>query len=77
MQTIVLTLGGIFWILAYVCIISKGFKDKTYGMPLIALCANNSWEFIFSFILPPSVCKLSLVWLGLGSILSKYFPFLP
>jgi hypothetical protein len=67
MQTIVLTIGGIFWILTYVCIISKGFKDKTYGMPLIALCANISWEFIFSFILPPSLPQLfvNYLWFGL------------
>jgi hypothetical protein len=52
MQTIISVIGGIFWILTYVFIISKGFKDKTFGMPLIALCANISWEFIFSFVFP-------------------------
>lgn len=44
--------SGIFWSLAYILIIMRGFKDKTYGMPLLALCANLSWEFIFSFIYP-------------------------
>jgi hypothetical protein len=75
MQTIVLTIGGIFWILAYVCIISKGFKDKTYGMPLIALCANISWEFIFSFILPPSPPQLfvNYLWFGLDSVIVFQF----
>jgi hypothetical protein len=75
MQTIVLTIGGIFWILTYVFIISKGFKDKTYGMPLIALCANISWELIFSFILPHSPLQLfvNYLWFGLDSVIVFQF----
>src|SRR6266540_2700212 len=44
---------GIFWSLTYILIIYRGFRDKTYGMPLFALCANLAWEFIFSFIFRP------------------------
>src|SRR4029078_8279931 len=44
--------GGIFWSLAYFLIIRQGFKDRTYGMPLAALCANISWEAIFAFLHP-------------------------
>lgn len=75
MQTIVLTIGGIFWILTYVIIISKGFKDKTYGMPFMALCANISWEFIFSFILPHSPPQLfvNYLWFGLDSVIVFQF----
>ena len=75
MQTIILTIGGIFWILAYVCIISKGFKDKTYGMPLIALCANISWEFIYSFVLPSSPPQLFInyLWFGLDCVIVFQF----
>jgi hypothetical protein len=75
MQTIVLTLGGIFWILTYVLIIIKGSKDKTYGMPLIALCANISWEFIFAFILPSSIPQLFInyLWFGLDCIIVFQF----
>jgi hypothetical protein len=75
MQTIILTVGGIFWILTYVFIISKGFKDKTYGMPLIALCANISWEFIYSFILPPSASQLFInyLWFGLDCVIVFQF----
>jgi hypothetical protein len=42
--------SGIFWTLVYLLIIRLGFRDKTYGMPITALCANISWEFIFSFM---------------------------
>lgn len=44
--------GGFCWILAYVFIIYKGLKDKTYGMPLIPLVLNFSYEFIYAFIFP-------------------------
>ncbi len=75
MQTIILLAGGIFWILTYIFIISKGFKDKTYGMPLIALCANISWEFIFSFIFPhtPPQLFINYLWFGLDIIIVIQF----
>jgi hypothetical protein len=75
MQTIILTVGGIFWILTYFFIIFKGSKDKTYGMPLIALCANISWEFIFSFILPSSTPQLFInyLWFGLDCVIVFQF----
>ncbi len=41
-----------FWIITYILIIKQGIKDKRYGMPMAAICANISWEFIFSFIHP-------------------------
>lgn len=52
LQRVLMDGGGLFWSMAYILIIIRGFKDKTYGMPLFALCTNFSWEFIFSFILP-------------------------
>jgi hypothetical protein len=44
--------SGVFWTLTYLLIIRRGFRDKALGMPLTALAANVSWEFIFSFIHP-------------------------
>jgi hypothetical protein len=43
--------SGVCWTLVYLLIIKRGFQDKTYGMPLWALTANISWEFLFSFVL--------------------------
>ncbi|MFJ8065189.1 hypothetical protein ACIQYS_11210 [Psychrobacillus sp. NPDC096426] len=49
----ILQLGtGLFWIITYILIIKRGFQDKNYGMPMVAICANISWEFIFLFIFP-------------------------
>lgn len=62
---VVLMLGsGLFWTATYVLIIRRSILDRTYGMPLAALCANISWEFIFSFILPsPSIQHIvNIVW---------------
>lgn len=50
---LVLKLGsGFFWTLTYILILRRGFKDKSYGMPVVALGANLAWEFLFSWILP-------------------------
>ncbi|MFJ8262984.1 hypothetical protein ACIQ4I_13690 [Rummeliibacillus sp. NPDC094406] len=49
----ILLLGsGLFWIVTYILIIIRGYLDKNYGMPMVAICANISWEFIFTFIFP-------------------------
>lgn len=51
-------IGGLFWSLTYILMIRSGIIDRTYGMPLAALCANISWEGIFSFIVPQSPTQL-------------------
>lgn len=43
----------LFWAIAYFAIIYRGFRDKSYGMPAIALVANLSWESIYGFVLDP------------------------
>lgn len=44
-------LGG-SWVLVYAIIIQRGLRDRSYGIPLIALCGNISWEFEFAFVSP-------------------------
>jgi len=43
------------WLTVYALMIRRGFKDKSYGMPVTALCFNISWEIYFAFLagLPP------------------------
>lgn len=67
--------GGIFWSLTYILIIRRGFKDKTYSMPLAALCANISWEAIFSFIHPhsPPQLYINYIWFLLDAIIVLQF----
>jgi hypothetical protein len=52
MFDILLVGSGLLWTVTYLLIIRRGFLDHTYGMPLAALCANLSWEFVFSFVFP-------------------------
>ena len=56
--------SGVFWTITYLLILRRGFLDKSYGMPMVALCANISWEFIFAFVYPHSKPQLYIdyVW---------------
>lgn len=44
--------SGTCWIVVYALIIRRGHLDRSYGMPLVAVCVNISWEFIFTFLIP-------------------------
>jgi hypothetical protein len=67
--------SGIFWSLVYVFIIIRGVRDKTYGMPMIALCANISWEFIFSFVFPHDSPQIyvNIAWFSLDFFIILQF----
>ena len=84
----VLALGsGVFWTTAYVLIIRAGLRDRSYGMPLVALGANLSWEFLFSFVRPSGGVQtgINIAWLALDcgilwTVLRfgpREFPWLP
>ncbi len=63
--------SGVLWTLAYLLIIRQGFLDRTYGMPLVALCANISWEFIFAFVYPHDLPQraVNVVWFSLDVVI--------
>jgi hypothetical protein len=63
--------SGVFWTAVYVLIIRLGFREKTYGMPIAALCANVSWEFIFSFFYPhaPPQNYINVVWFAFDLVI--------
>jgi len=62
---------GLCWTVTYVLIIRRGFADRTYGMPIVALCANVSWEFIFSVVRPSAGVQRAgnIVWLALDLVI--------
>ncbi|WP_434385401.1 hypothetical protein [Melittangium boletus] len=47
--------GCVLWVVAYGFIIRQCFQDKSYGLPLIAICMNLAWEFLASWVLPNPV----------------------
>ncbi len=70
----------LFWTISYILIILQSHRDKTFGMPVLALLANLAWEFIYSLVFPavkPQVYGL-MVWLFIDLImfyqLIKYGP---
>lgn len=75
MYSELMVVGGLLWSLTYVLIIRRGFKDETFGMPLVALCANISWEAIFSFIYLPSPPQLYInyAWFSLDLVIAFQF----
>ena len=78
--TILAGIGTMFWIGAYLLVIRKGFRDRTFGMPIVALCANISCEAIFSFVHPAEgLLRLSnYAWLAIDlAILTQIIRFAP
>lgn len=63
--------SGVLWTLTYLLIIRRGFLDRTYGMPLAALCANISWEFIFAFVYPHDLPQraVNVVWFSFDVVI--------
>jgi len=45
-------LGDVLWIVAYVLIIRRSFTDRTYGMPMLCVALNFTWEFIYAVQFP-------------------------
>jgi hypothetical protein len=41
--------GCVLWGAAYLVVIVVGFKQKTYGIPLAAICMNITWELLSVF----------------------------
>ncbi|WP_343613158.1 hypothetical protein [Flavobacterium sp.] len=68
-------IGGSCWIVAYILILYKGLRDKTYGMPLVPLVLNFSYEFVYSFCHPVNK-MFNIPWflLDLG-IVYTYFKY--
>ncbi|MEZ5941491.1 MAG: hypothetical protein R3C18_08880 [Planctomycetaceae bacterium] len=60
-----MVMSGLFWTATYLLIIRQGFRDRTYGMPLAALAANLSWEFVFSAVHPHGSPQIVVNWVWL------------
>ena len=59
---------GVAWTITYIALVYRGFKDKSYGMPLVPLALNLAWETTFSLIYPassPSIVQtiISMIWM--------------
>lgn len=52
-ESIAIIGSGIAWTITYIALVYRGFKDKSYGMPIVPLALNFAWELTFSLIYPP------------------------
>ena len=72
--------SGVFWTVAYAAIVYRGFKDRSYGMPVVALALNLTWEITFTFVFPgdritmASIIKCLWMLLDVGIVVT-YFRF--
>ena len=65
-------LADLLWMLAYIFTIRAGFRDHACGFPLLAVCLNVSWEFLYSLVFRPQSklrMTLTLIWLALDLII--------
>jgi uncharacterized membrane protein len=60
-------LGFAFWTLAYFLFIVKGFQGRTYGVPLVAICLNVTWELYFAVLCPGSIAHANGLCTASGS----------
>ncbi len=67
--------GGLLWTATYILVIRHGFKEKTFGIPFAALCANISWEIVFTFIHPHSAPQIYInyLWFFLDAVIVFQF----
>lgn len=66
---------ALFWTIVYILVIYKGFKDHSCGMPMASICANITWEFLLTFIMPfhPLQQIVTLIWFLLDGIILLQF----
>src|SRR5688572_20547598 len=63
------------WSISYLLIIRRSFKDSVYGMPLLPLCANLSYEFIFGVLHPdqPPLNYANIVWFLIDLVIASQY----
>lgn len=59
-QILIHSFAGLFWTIAYVLIVLRSRRDRTYGMPIAALGANVAWEFYYTVIAPPTYASAAI-----------------
>jgi hypothetical protein len=64
--------GTALWLVAYVVAIVQGFRQRTYGIPLMAVGANFTWEILASFkwVAPIELWHIGAVaWMAMDALI--------
>jgi len=48
-QLILFGVAALYWVWVYIVVIVDIFKNKFVGIPVLAVCSNIAWEFLWSF----------------------------
>ncbi|KAK4161695.1 hypothetical protein QBC43DRAFT_336949 [Cladorrhinum sp. PSN259] len=62
LHTVLMSIAFLLWSACYVLMTRRSFATKSYGMPLLALATNVSWEIVNLFY----VCEMPLEKIGLA-----------
>lgn len=68
--------GCVLWMVAYVFIISQAHRDKAYGMPMLALALNITWEAVSFFFCERPVMLWAVIegiWLAIDAVILWQF----
>lgn len=75
-ESIISVLTALGWAIAYVLIIRRGFLEKSYGIPMVALAGNIVWEFLFGFCIRPPGSEpinlwiiINVAWFGMEGVI--------
>jgi hypothetical protein len=72
-------IGTLLWMVAYILAIVQGFRQKTYGIPMIAISLNFTWEVLaaFSWQEPVVIWRIGdILWMMIdGVIVYQLFRF--
>jgi hypothetical protein len=62
---------NLLWLALYVLAIRRGFRDKSFGIPMVALWFNINFDIIDTFILPayPLQIGINLIYLALEMVI--------
>ena len=77
-QKLIVLVGFLCWSGVYWQMWRRGVRDRSFGMPLVALCVNVVWEIVFTFFAdgPMPVKVVNGLWLGLDlAVLSTLLRF--
>lgn len=64
--------GAACWLVAYIITIRDGFRHKTYGIPLVAISLNFTWELMDSFFLPDPILLWKIIdylWFSMDALI--------
>lgn len=67
----IVTASSLFWTIAYILIIWRCHRDRSFGIPAAVLCCNVPWEALIAFSprVPTPLHEAALAWLVLDIIM--------